>query len=318
MAPVLEIHNLQVSYFIDIGEVKAVNDVTLKIEKGEKYGLAGESGSGKSTLALAVMRLLRSPARIKSGTIYINGKNILTLPENELRKVRWKEVAIIFQGAMNALNPTHKVGRQIAEAILTHERVSRRVAINKAYELLALVGLDPQRAWSYPFQLSGGMKQRAMIAMALALNPSLLIADEPTTALDVVTGRRILALFRTLQSEFIFSLLLISHDLNLLLNFCDNIGIMYAGKLVEECVSKEMLATSKHPYTQALLKARFDLKHKEFSSIKGNPPSLINLPPGCPFHPRCGFVEDRCLENPPPVFEVSSGHRVRCWKLSTK
>jgi oligopeptide/dipeptide ABC transporter ATP-binding protein len=315
MEAILRINDLYVSYFTNFGEVKAVNGVTLNLNPGEKLGVAGESGSGKSTLALAIMRLIRPPGRIIRGAIYINGKDVIKMSERELRGVRWKQVAMVFQGAMNALNPTHRVAFQIMEAIRIHEKINKKEAFKKAINLLSLVGVDPARAKDYPFQLSGGMKQRVMIAMAIALNPSVLIADEPTTALDVVTQRKILALLKELHDRLKFSLLMISHDIDLLLHFCDSIAVMYAGQIVEQSSTKNIVQHPMHPYTAGLLKARFRSNLKEFWSIKGSPPDLISLPPGCSFRPRCDMASEECAGENPELIEVKPYHYVRCLKV---
>ena len=312
METILKVHDLCVSYFTDLGEIKAVNDVTLDLRPAEKLGIAGESGSGKSTLALAIMQLIRPPGRITKGAIYIDGKNVLKMRKEELRSFRWKRVAMVFQGAMNALNPTHRVASQIVEAICAHEKIDKKVAFERAMTLLSLVGIDPARAKDYPFQLSGGMKQRVMIAMAIALNPAVLIADEPTTALDVVTQRRILALFKKLHDELKFSLLLISHDIDLLLHFCDTIAVMYAGQIVEHCSTSDIAQRAVHPYTIGLLRARFG---SEFWSIKGSPPNLIQLPSGCSFHPRCDMAMEKCERETPQLIEVRPHHYVCCWRI---
>ncbi len=312
MEAVLILKDLSVSYFTSRGEVKAVNEVNLNVKKSEKFGLAGESGCGKSTLANAILRLIKPPGKIVGGEILVDGINVLNLEEEELRKFRWKKVSMIFQGAMNSLNPTHRIDSQIGEAILAHEKISKEEVKRRVEELLSLVGIDPLRAKNYPFQLSGGMRQRVVIAMAIALNPSLLIADEPTTALDVLTERRILNMLKNIQNKFEFSVLMISHDIDLLTNFSDRIGVMYAGNIVEIGSAKELNQHPLHPYTIGLLKSKTELKTKKFWSIRGLPPDLINPPQGCVFHPRCDIAITTCKKEKPILREIHSDHYVYC------
>ncbi|MEM1582917.1 MAG: ABC transporter ATP-binding protein [Candidatus Bathyarchaeia archaeon] len=312
METVLEINDLHVSYFTQRGEVKAVNGVSLNVGKMERFGLVGESGCGKSTLAHSILRLIKPPGKIIKGSICVDGVDILRLSKEDLRSFRWKKVSIIFQGAMNSLNPTHRIGSQLVEAILAHERMRKEEALNKAVDLLKLCGIDPLRINSYPFQLSGGMKQRVVIAMAIALNPSLIIADEPTTALDVVTERKILALLKDLQKKFKFSIFMISHNIDMLVNFCDRIAVMYAGKIVEVAPTKCIISHPLHPYLRGLLRSRDALSRGEFWFISGSPPDLINLPSGCAFHPRCQMIAEKCRRESPTLKEVEHNHFVSC------
>lgn len=312
METILEVADLHVSYFTQRGEVKAVNGVSFNVRKMERFGLAGESGCGKSTLAHSILRLIKPPGKIIKGDIYVDGIDVLKLNKEELRSFRWKKASIIFQGAMNSLNPTHRIGSQIVEAIMVHEKIEREKALNRAMELLTLCGIDPLRINSYPFQLSGGMKQRVVIAMAIALNPPLIIADEPTTALDVITERKILALLKDLQGKFRFSILIISHNLDMLIHFCDRIAVMYAGKIVEMAPTKCIISHPLHPYLKGLLKSSDSLSRREFWFISGSPPDLVNLPQGCAFHPRCQIAIERCKREVPELEEVERDHFVSC------
>ncbi len=311
----LDIRNLKTYFYTTKGVVKAVDNVSVKLNKGEVLGIAGESGCGKSTLAYSIIRLVPSPGKIVSGEIYFNGENILKYSDEEFRrKIRWKGISMVFQGAMNALNPVYTVGDQIAEVIMLHEGLTKKEAYTRVYKLLALVGIDPRRAYSYPHELSGGMKQRVMIAMALALNPPLVIADEPTTALDVVVQAQIMNLLKRLQRELKISIILITHDLSLIAEIADKVAIMYAGKIVEFGTAEQIYYNPQHPYTQGLLSSiprlRGELEKLEW--IPGVPPDLIKPPPGCRFAPRCKFRFEKC-DSEPPVIEIEPGHYVACW-----
>jgi len=311
----LDIRNLKTYFYTTKGVVKAVDNVSVKLNKGEVLGIAGESGCGKSTLAYSIIRLVPSPGKIVSGEIYFNGENILKYSDEEFRrKIRWKGISMVFQGAMNALNPVYTVGDQIAEVIMLHEGLTKKEAYTRVYKLLALVGIDPRRAHSYPHELSGGMKQRVMIAMALALNPPLVIADEPTTALDVVVQAQIMNLLKRLQRELKISIILITHDLSLIAEIADKVAIMYAGKIVEFGTAEQIYYNPQHPYTQGLLSSiprlRGELEKLEW--IPGVPPDLIKPPPGCRFAPRCKFRFEKC-DSEPPVIEIEPGHYVACW-----
>ncbi len=310
--PLLEVRKLKVYYNTIRGDVKAVDDVTFSVEKGEALGIAGESGCGKTTTALALMRLVPKPGKILSGEIILNGENVLDKDEAQMRKMRWKEISIAFQGSLNAFNPVRTIGNQIAEAILTHEDVPKREAWDRARMLLKEVGVDPENVSRYPHELSGGMKQRAMISMALACNPEVLIADEPTTALDVVVQAQVLKLMRQVQSQV--SLILITHDLSVIAEICDKVVIMYAGKIVEYGTVKDIFANPAHPYTRALLSAFPTVTgpKKHLESIKGNPPDLLDPPSACRFHPRCPYYKEICSTKEPPLVKVSPGHFALC------
>jgi len=319
--PLLEVKDLRVYYYTLKGVVKAVDKVSFSVEKGETLGLAGESGCGKSTLGFSLLRLVPPPGRIVGGKILFEGMDVTAMPEDKLRReYRWKRVSMIFQGAMNALNPVKTIGDQIAEAILAHEEnVTKREALERAAELLKMVGIEPRRIRSYPHELSGGMKQRVVIAMALALNPPLVIADEPTTALDVVVQAQIMNLLKRLKKEYGMSMILISHDLALIAEIADKVAIMYAGKIVEIGTAEQIYNSPKHPYTQGLIRSVPRLRGaKRLEWIPGQPPDLRNPPPGCRFAPRCPYAMDRCRREEPPMVEVEPGHWVACWLYAKK
>jgi peptide/nickel transport system ATP-binding protein len=317
----LELRNLAIEYGFGDRLVRAVDGVDLAIHAGEIVGLAGESGSGKTTIANAAMQILRPPARVAGGSILFQGEELVGKSPEQLRAFRWRNVSIVFQSAMNALNPVMRVGDQFVDMMRAHERIDRDPALARAGELLELVGIDRSRVRAYPHELSGGMRQRVIIAMALALNPELVILDEPTTALDVVVQREILQQVEALKREFGFAVLFITHDLSLLLEFADRIAIMYAGEIVESAPAERLAADPQHPYTQGLLRSFPPLTGPltRLTGISGSPPDLRALPQGCRFHPRC----PHCLpENPalyarqtterPLLREIAPGHRVAC------
>ncbi len=318
---VLELRGLAVEYRLGDRCARAVDGVDLQIGAGEIVGLAGESGCGKSTIANAVMQILRPPAYLAGGSILFQGEDLSGKTGEELRRYRWRNASMVFQSAMNALNPVMRVGDQFVDMMRAHERVSKRHALAVAGELLELVGIDRRRVRAYPHQLSGGMRQRVIIAMALALRPELVILDEPTTALDVVVQREILQQIKELQQELRFSVLFITHDLSLLLELADRVAIMYAGELVETAPAAELAANPRHPYTQGLLRS-FPPLHgplARLTGIPGAPPDLADPPSGCRFHPRCPHcVRDesplylRQTTERPVLLEVEPGHRVAC------
>ncbi|MEM1626746.1 MAG: ABC transporter ATP-binding protein [Sulfolobaceae archaeon] len=309
---ILEVKNLKIYYYLKRGIIKAVDNVSLYLEKGEVVGLAGESGSGKSTFGLGIMRLILPPGKIVGGEIIYNGVDLLKLSENEFNsKYRWKKIAMVFQGSMNGFTPVYKIGAQIKEVLEVHgwkgdyeERVR---------ELLKMVRLDPSIADKYPHELSGGQKQRAFIAMALALNPEILIADEPTTALDVITQAHIINLLKTLRKELEISMIFITHDLALMSELADRIYIMYAGRIVESSPSEIIYKNPKHPYTQLLLKSIPTLENDKIEGIPGHMPDLTSLPLGCKFFPRCPFVKDICKREEPKLKQLNNGEEVACW-----
>jgi peptide/nickel transport system ATP-binding protein len=317
----LELRGLSVEYGVGGRLVRAVDGVDLAIEPGEILGLAGESGSGKTTIANAAMQILRPPARVVGGSVLFQGDELLGKTVEELRRFRWRNVSMVFQSAMNALNPVMRVGDQFVDMMRAHERIDRSRALTRAGELLELVGIDGSRVSAYPHQLSGGMRQRVIIAMALALNPELIILDEPTTALDVVVQREILQQVDALKREFGFAVLFITHDLSLLLEFADRIAIMYAGEIVETAPAARLVTEAQHPYTQGLLRSFPPLTGPltRLTGILGSPPDLRDLPQGCRFHPRC----PHCLPERPALFarqtterpllrEIAPGHSVAC------
>ncbi|MEM3697920.1 MAG: ABC transporter ATP-binding protein [Candidatus Bathyarchaeia archaeon] len=316
---VLHVQNLKTYYTILRGSVKAVDDVSFKIEKGEAFGLAGESGCGKTTVALSILKILPPGGNIVEGKILFGDLDIVKLDEDYIRKnIRWKGISIVFQGAMNALNPVYKVGEQIVEAIQIHEPdVENSEALERAKKLLELVGIDPSRIDNYPHEFSGGMRQRAMIAMALACNPQLLIADEPGTALDVIVAAQVLKLLKDLKKKLNLSMMLITHDLSIIAETCEKTGIMYAGKLVEYADTLSIFRQPLHPYTQGLIGAFPGIKapKSRMVSIPGSPPDLLNPPSGCRFHTRCKYAMDICRKKTPEFVNIEKGkeHYVACY-----
>lgn len=311
----LEVENLKMYYNTTRGDVKAVDDVSFTVSTRESLGLAGESGCGKTSTALAIMKLLPSNGRIVDGTITLDGEEIVKMSDEEVRReIRWKRVSMIFQGAMNALHPTYTIGRQIAEAILTHEKVSKKEALERAGKLLELVGMEASRVNRYPHELSGGMKQRTVTAMALSCNPDLVIADEPTTALDVIVQAQVLRVMKELQGKLDLSWILITHDLSMIAETCTKAAIMYAGKIVEYGDVVPMFKEPLHPYTQKLITAFPSVigPKVELSSIHGFPPDLLNPPRGCRFHPRCPFATEICKTKEPPFVKSDKDQYVAC------
>jgi oligopeptide/dipeptide ABC transporter ATP-binding protein len=312
----LNIKNLKTYFFTEEGSVKAVDEVSLKINKGEVLGLVGESGCGKSTLSFSILRLIRDPGRIVGGELWFDGVDLLSLSESEMRKVRGGDIAMIFQNPMSSLNPVFNVGSQIAEAIELHQNAKKSEIVKKIVEILSKVGIPnpTERMDDYPHEYSGGMAQRAVIAMALSCNPKLLIADEPTTNLDVTIQAQILELMKTLRKDFGASILLIGHDLGVISELSDRIAVMYAGKLVESSDLEGIFQKPMHPYTQALLESipRLDVKTERLRIIPGTVPRLIKPPPGCRFHPRCEHAMKICSEQEPQLTEVDKGHTVAC------
>ena len=311
---ILEIKNLHVQYKTSKGNVQAIKNVTFDIEKGESIGLVGESGCGKTTIAMAILGLLPSNGEVTEGQIIFNGEDLLTKTEEEMRQLRWLKISMIFQAAMNALNPVIRIEDQIIEAILTHTPMSTEDAKARVKELYQMVGIDPTRAQDYPHEYSGGMKQRAIIAMALACNPDLIIADEPTTALDVLVRDQIISEVVKLQEELHMTMIYISHDISVIVETCNMIGVLYAGTLVEYAPTAELISNPLHPYTKGLLASYPSIKGeiKKLDPIPGEPPPLINPPPGCRFHPRPPGKEKICTEKEPILRLINDRHYVAC------
>jgi peptide/nickel transport system ATP-binding protein len=312
---VLSVRDLRITYRTSSGDVPAVRGVGLDIPKGQVLGLAGESGCGKSTIASGILRLL--PRRtLVEGEVLLNGEDVLAMSPRKLRAVRWAGASIIFQGAMHALNPVKRVGDQIAEAVETHGLARDREARVRAGDLLEEVGLPPRRSNDYPHELSGGQRQRVMIAMALACGPDLVIADEPTTALDVMVQAQVLALLKRLQREFGLAMLFITHDLSVLVEVSDRLAVMYAGKIVEDGPAQSVFHDPQHPYTQALAAAFPAIGDQRFrrhpSGLGGDPPDPQRIPSGCPFHPRCPDAFEACPSTVPWLFEAGADRRAAC------
>ena len=302
---VLDISNLCVHYGFRGGSIRALDGVSVKMGHGETLGVVGESGCGKSTLGLAIMRLLPKNALV-SGSVSLKGINLFDLDDDEVRKFRWKDISMIFQGSMNALNPVLKIGDQLTEALLTHERVSKELSVKRAEEVLELVGLPSARISSYPHELSGGMKQRVVIAMSLMCNPRLIIADEPTTALDVIVQDQVIGEIYNLQQRLHFSLILISHDVSIIAETCDRVVVMYGGKIVESGPTASVFSNPGHPYTRALLDSTPSISgpRSHLTSIPGSTPTLTEDIKGCTFAPRCKFREDICSNDRSPLKNI--------------
>ncbi len=306
----LHVQDLKVYYLRREGPVRAVDGVSFDVRPGEYFGLVGESGCGKTTLARAILRLLPANARIVAGHIWLKGRDLTRLSNRALRPLRWREISLVPQSAMNALDPVYRVGDQIIEAIQAHEPISPAAGRRRVVELFDLVGLDPGRMFDYPHQFSGGMRQRVMIAMSLALNSDLIIADEPTTALDVIVKDQILHQMERVQKQLKKSLLLVTHDISVVAENCDRVVVMYAGKIMEYAETKALLSAPFNPYTLGLKNAfpQLDGPVQQLISIPGTPPDLSAPPPGCRFHPRCAFATERCRAEEPPLLEVAPGH----------
>lgn len=312
MEPLLKVENLKMYYETIRGYVKAVDDISFEMNKKEALGLAGESGCGKTSVALTILRLLPSNAKIVDGSVTLADEDIVKMSEKEVReKIRWKRISMIFQGAMNALHPTYTIGDQIVEAIVKHEDVSKGEAMERAGELLELVGMKRSRVKRYPHELSGGMKQRAMTAMALSCNPDLVIADEPTTALDVIVQAQVLKVMKELKDRLDLSIILISHDLSMIAETCNKVAIMYAGKIVEYGDIVPIFKEPLHPYTEKLISAFPSIlgPKTELSSIRGFPPDLLQPPPGCRFHPRCPHATEICQREEPLLEKTGNEER---------
>lgn len=312
----LEARDLSTYFFTDEGIVKAVDGVSFNLSLGESLGILGESGCGKSVTALSIMRLVQPPGKIVNGEILFNGEDLLKKPEEEMRQIRGNKISMIFQDPMTSLNPVFTIGDQIIEVITLHQGLDKRSAKKKAIEMLELVRIPEaeKRINDYPHQFSGGMRQRVMIAMALSCNPSILIADEPTTALDVTIQAQILELIKLLRKEFQMSTILITHDMGIVAEYCDNVLVMYAGKVVEYADLKTIFKHPAHPYTIGLLESvpRLDVRRERLNAIEGQPPDLVALPNYCYYAERCPYGTKECLEEIPELVEIEKGHLVRC------
>ena len=312
---ILEIKDLAIEFQSQAGIVHAVRGVDLWMEKGQLLGIAGESGCGKTTTAMSIPRLLPRNARIAGGQILFRGEDLVQKTEKELQKIRWKQISVIFQGAMNALNPLQTIGKQMMEPIFLHEpKVTKQEAEERVKALLERVGIAGKRFTSYPHEFSGGMRQRAMIAMSLVCNPQLVIADEPVTALDVMIQKQIMELLRDLSGQYDLSMIMISHDLSVLSELCDKIAIMYAGRVVEYGDAQEVFTHPMHPYTLRLMASYPNIYGEKvfIHGIPGYPPSLLNLVPGCPFYNRCTCRKPECDSTEPNLIQVSSNHFCAC------
>ena len=316
--PILDVRNLKTYFFTDAGDALAVDDVSFQIHEGETFALVGESGCGKSVTAFSIMRLVPDPpGKIVSGAIHLDGRDLVSAPESAMLRVRGNEVSMIFQEPMTSLNPVFRIGKQIGSTIMLHRKVNKAEARDATIDLLDQVGIPSpeQRVDDYPYQMSGGMRQRVMIAMALACNPKVLIADEPTTALDVTIQAQILDLLRKFQEERGMAILLITHDLGVVAEMADEVAIMYAGKIVERAPVKTLFANRSHPYTDGLFASipKLSDQGKRLRTIKGQVPAATDFPPGCRFHPRCPKALDICSSKNPPVTSLSESHSAACW-----
>ncbi|MCH8551713.1 MAG: ABC transporter ATP-binding protein [Natronospirillum sp.] len=320
--PFLEIKHLTTVFDTDAGQVKAVNDLSLVVPEGKALGVVGESGSGKSVMSMSILRLVRDPGRIESGEILMGNDDLLKLPEKALRRIRGNKISMIFQEPMTSLNPVFTVGEQIAEAYQVHQGMKKSKALARSVDMLKQVGIPSpeKRASQYPFELSGGMRQRVMIAMALACDPSLLIADEPTTALDVTIQAQILDLIKNLQTERNMSVIMITHNLGVVAETCDYVAVMYCGKVVEYADVETLFREPKHPYTVGLFNSlpRHDEDKDELIAIQGSVPNPTNLPRGCAFAPRCADARPLCEQEAPPLLDQDDNTQVRCWKFTEK
>ncbi|TFD92873.1 ABC transporter ATP-binding protein [Jeotgalibacillus sp. R-1-5s-1] len=317
---ILEIRELQTSFYTDEGEVKAVDGVSFELPRGKTLGVVGESGSGKSITALSILNLLSKPGKIKGGEIRFKGQNLVELSEKNMRSIRGNDISMIFQEPMTSLNPTYTVGKQIMESIQIHQGLGKREAKLKAIEMLKLVGIPSpeKRVDQYPFELSGGMRQRVMIAIALSCNPDMLIADEPTTALDVTIQAQILDLIRELQNKLHMSVIMITHDLGVVAETCDYVAVMYAGQVVEYADVRTLFRKPRHPYTVGLLNSlpRHDIDQDKLTPIKGTVPSPFNMPTGCRFAPRCPAATELCRTKLPELETDENKNQIRCWIYS--
>jgi peptide/nickel transport system ATP-binding protein len=315
--PILEVKNLVMNYEVKEGMVSAVEDVSFVLPKGRSLGLVGESGCGKTSIALTLLRLTANNARVLGGEVILDGVNLLELDKEQMRQRRWKDISMVFQGAMNSWNPVYTVGAQIREAMDIHwdPTPSAKEARAKTEELFNLVGIDSEMIDRYPHEFSGGMKQRAIIAMALSCDPKVIIADEPTTALDVIVQEQILQELKKIQRDLGMSIIYISHDIAVIAEITDLMGVMYAGKLVELGPTTDIFARPRHPYTWLILSSTPSITgpRRHLAPLEGEPPNLLDPPTGCRFHPRCPFATEVCSTDEPPLTEIASGHSIACW-----
>lgn len=314
----LEVKDLHVSFFTPVGEVKAVGGISYDLGYNEVMGIVGESGSGKSVEAYSIIGLLQSPGKVTGGEILFEGRNVLDFSSKEMQNFRGNEISMIFQNPMTCLNPVYTVGDQLIEAVCCHEAIGKEEAKRRALEMLSMVGINnvEQRFNQYPHELSGGMRQRVMIAMGLICHPKLLIADEPTTALDVTIQAQILELMKDLQQKTQMSIVFITHNLGVVAEICDRVSVMYAGRIVEQGKVDDIFYNPHHPYTMGLLRSMPNIeetKHEKLIPIEGTPVDMLNPPAGCPFGPRCEFCMNICLRENPPLIQVAEGHRASCW-----
>jgi peptide/nickel transport system ATP-binding protein len=316
--PYFQVKNLTVEFQLGKDYYPAIRQISFIMKKGETFGLAGESGCGKSTVATALLRLLPDNARIRKGVALFKGKDLLSLSQRELRELWWRDIAMIFQASLSSLNPVKKVGQQIAEVLVVREGAEKKHAWERVEELFALIGIRPERAREYPHEFSGGMRQRVMIAMALCLNPSIIIADECTTALDVMIQAQIVNLLKDLNERLDLSMIFINHDLSLIAEVCDRVAVMYAGKIVELGPVGDVFSNPVHPYVKLLIKALPSMKAgvDQLVSIPGTPPRLKEIASGCSFLPRCPYGDESCSIEIPPDIEIVTGHRVACLKIN--
>lgn len=317
MNTILRVNDLVTTFRYGKKDIPVVNGVSFEVHEGEILGIVGESGCGKSVTSLSIMRLINPPGKIAQGEILLGDTDLTKVPANKLHRLRGKDIAMIFQEPMTSLNPLQTIGRQIAEAVLLHSDVTKQQAWDKAVEMLGMVGIasPEKRAKAYPHMLSGGMRQRVMIAMALSMNPHLLIADEPTTALDVTVQAQILELIKKLRDEIGMAIMLITHDLGVISETCERVIVMYAGEIVEQAPIRELFSHPSHPYTQGLIASvpRMKQTEKLLHTIPGMVPGVQDMPEGCRFAPRCSRAQERCMKEKPPTFAVNDGHYAACW-----
>ena len=318
MEKILDVKDLRTSFFTHVGEVKAVRGVSFSLAKGEALGIVGESGSGKSVTMMSIMKLLQENGKVVGGEVNFDGKNIKDMPEKEMEKIRGNDIGTIFQDPMTSLNPVFTVGQQLTEPLIKHRKISKKEAEKLAVDMLNLVGIPSpeQRMKQYPHEFSGGMRQRVMIAMALICDPKFLIADEPTTALDVTIQAQILELMKKLKNELGTAIILITHDLGVVADVCDRINVMYGGIIVESGDVRDIFYRARHPYTWGLLGSVPNPKEiirEKLKPIEGQPPDLLNPPVGCPFAARCEYAMKLCIEKQPPLLKIGEGHSAACW-----